>query len=94
MKFKLVNNGITSSLRRIQSELDKVPQQAYDVWVKGTPKKTGNARRSTVLKGDEIQARYAYATKLDDGWSRQAPDGMSKPTEKFIKSRLKQIMRK
>ena len=94
MKFKLVNNGITSSLRRIQSELDKVPQQAYDVWVKGTPKKTGNARRSTQLKGDVIQARYAYATKLDEGWSRQAPDGMSKPTEKFIKARLKQILRK
>jgi hypothetical protein len=94
MKFKLVNDGITSSLRRIQSELDKVPQQAYDVWVKGTPKRTGNARRSTRLKGDEIQARYAYATRLDEGWSKQAPDGMSKPTEQFINRRLKQIMRK
>jgi hypothetical protein len=94
MKFKLVNNGITASLRRIQSELDKVPQEAYNFWVKGTPKKTGNARRQTKLKGDEIQARYAYATKLDDGWSKQAPDGMSKPTEKFIKGRVDKIMRK
>jgi len=94
MGIKLVNNGITSSIRRIQSELDKLPQQTYDFWVKGTPKKSGNARRSTVLKGNEIQARYAYAERLDQGWSKQAPDGMSKPTEKFIERRLKQIMRK
>jgi hypothetical protein len=94
MKIKLVNDGITSSLRRIQSELDKVPQEAYNFWVKGTPKKTGNARRQTKLKGDEIQARYAYATKLDEGWSKQAPDGMSKPTSQFIKGRVDKIMRK
>lgn len=94
MSVKLVNDGITASLRRIQSELDKVPQQMYDFWVKTTPKDTGRARRSTRLKGNEIQANYPYAQRLDQGWSKQAPDGMSKPTEKFVSDRLKKIMRK
>ena len=94
MSVKLVNNGMTASLRRIQSELDKLPQQAYDFWVKTTPKDTGNARRSTKLKGNEIQANYAYAKRLDEGWSKQAPNGMSQPTETFIKQRTDKILRK
>lgn len=94
MGIKLVNNGITASLRRIQSQLDKLPQEAYNFWVRGTPKDTGRARRSTKLKGNEIQARYPYAERLDTGWSKQAPDGMSEPTGKFIEARLKKIMRK
>jgi hypothetical protein len=94
MTVRLVNNGITSSLRRIQSQLDRLPQEAYNQFVKSTPKKTGNARRSTKLKGNEIQANYAYAQPLDDGWSKQAPDGMTKPTEQYIKKRVDQIIRK
>jgi hypothetical protein len=94
MKVTKTKDVMTASLRRIQSQMDKIPQQAYDFFVKVTPKQTGNARRKTVLKKDEIQARYPYAERLDQGWSKQAPDGMSKPTEKFIADRLKQIMRK
>jgi hypothetical protein len=94
MSVKLTKNAITASVRRIQSLLDKIPQQAYNHWVTITPKDTGNARRRTKLKGNEIQANYAYAERLDTGWSKQAPDGMSKPTEKFIAQRLKQIIRK
>lgn len=93
MSVKLVNDGITASLRRIQSELDKVPQQMYNFWVKTTPKKTGNARRKTVLKNNEIQAKYPYAQRLDEGWSKQAPNGMSEPTEKFVTDRINKIMR-
>lgn len=42
--------------------------------------KPGNARRKTVLKGNEIQANYPYAKRLEEGYSSQAPDGMTKPT--------------
>jgi hypothetical protein len=85
---------MTASLRRIQSQLDRVPQEAYNVFVKVTPKKTGNARRNTKLQGNEIQANYAYAQPLDQGWSKQAPNGMTQPTEQYIKRRLAQIIRK
>jgi len=94
MTVRLINNGITSSIRRIQSQLDRLPQEAYDVCVKATPKKTGNARRSTKLQGNEIQAIYAYAQPLDQGWSKQAPQGMTEPTQKYIARRVQQIIRK
>lgn len=95
MALKQTKNAITASIRRQQSELDKIPQQAYDFWVKITPKDTGNARRRTKLVKNEIQAQYPYAERLDQGWSKQfGGQGMSKPTERFIEGRLKQIMRK
>jgi hypothetical protein len=42
--------------------------------------KPGNARRKTVLKGNEIQANYPYAQRLEEGYSSQAPNGMTEPT--------------
>lgn len=89
-----VKDAMTAGLRRMQSQLSKLPSEAYDFWVKATPKRTGNARRKTKLKKDTIEANYPYAQRLDEGWSRQAPDGMSKPTEKFVTDRLRKILRK
>lgn len=89
-----VENSITSSLLRIQKELDRVPEQAHQVFVDNTPVRSGNARRKTQLKGNEIQAKYAYAKRLDEGYSKQSPQGMVEPTERFIKRRVGQIMRK
>ena len=47
--------------------------------------KPGNARRKTVLKGNEIQANYPYAKRLEEGYSSQAPDGMTEPTIEEIR---------
>ena len=55
--------------------------------------RSGNARRKTRLSGNKIIAGYNYAQKLDEGYSRQAPDGMTKPTEEFIKKRMTQIIK-
>ena len=72
---------------QLEKALDpkRMAQEAYDYFRDITPIRSGNARRSTQLRGDEIQANYAYAQRLDDGWSRQAPRGMTAPTEKFIR---------
>lgn len=95
MSVKKISDKITPSARQIQSQLSKLPAQAYNFFVKATPKDTGNARRKTTLKGNKtIEANYPYATRLDNGWSRQAPRGMTKPTLKFLKDRLRQILRK
>ena len=57
-----------------------------------TPKDTGNARSKTKTRKLTIEANYAYAGKLDEGYSRQAPQGMSEPTiaelEKIINSEV------
>lgn len=93
---------MSSSLKRIQKKLNNVPKEAYKEFVKNTPIKTGNAKRNTKLKGKTIEANYAYAQVLDKGrhmtnrgmrGSEQAPEGMTKPTEEFIKKRIGQIIR-
>ena len=57
---------------------------AYTVFYKNTPVKSGNARRNTDLRRDEIQANYPYATRLDQGYSKQSPKGMVEPTIKWL----------
>jgi len=95
MGFKLTKDSMTPSLRRIQSELDKLPAQALNVFVRATPKDTGNARRRTKLtRNGVIEANYPYAERLDDGWSKQAPNGMTQPTVSFIRQQLRKIIRK
>ena len=74
-------------------KIDKLPREAYQEFVKDTPIRSGNARRKTKLSGNKIIAGYNYAQKLDEGFSRQAPDGMTKPTEEFIKKRMTQIIK-
>jgi len=97
---KFNSRNMSNMLKEIKKELKKVPQEAYDFFVKTTPIKTGNARSKTKLKNGVIQADYAYAEVLDKGrhmtsrgarGSDQAPEGMTKPTEKFIQNRVNKI---
>ena len=79
---------------------EKISKVAYNAFVKNTPIgdpnrwKTkykpknyvpGNARRKTVLRNNEIQANYPYAQRLEDGYSSQAPIGMTDPTIEDIR---------
>lgn len=71
--------------------MDDLPDAVRDSWrLSGdyfkdiTPKATGNARSKTSTKDNVIKGDYAYAGRLDEGYSRQAPKGMSDPTlDKF-----------
>jgi hypothetical protein len=68
------------------TELTKV---AITTFRDNTPIRNGNARRNTKAKQDEIHANYAYAKRLDTGYSKQSPDGMSKPTIEAVRRYLK-----
>lgn len=96
MEIKIdIKDGITSDLKRIQKELNALPKDALQKYVSLTPIDKGNARRSTKLKGkDTIAANYPYAKRLDEGYSKQAPDGMTKPWEKWLESKVNKIMEK
>lgn len=89
-------NEIIKRLTKIQQVADpaKLAKAAYNYFVSITPIDSGNARRSTSLQGDEIHASYPYAKRLDQGWSDQAPNGMIKPTEKFISQHIKKELGK
>lgn len=87
-------NTITVDIAKKIKLLNQVPTQAYTYFKAITPVRTGNARRNTSLNKETIHAQYAYAERLDDGYSRQAPRGMSKPTEAFVKKTVDNIIRK
>jgi len=89
-----VNDKMTPSLKKLEKNLQTVPKKAYNYWVSKTPKRSGNARRRTSLKDSTIVADYGYAQRLDQGWSSQARNGMSKPTIDFVKKLIKSMMRK
>ena len=69
-------------------------KETYDYFVDSTPIRTGNARRNTSLRGNTIDANYNYAERLDEGYSRQAPKGMTGPTEKFLEKRIDDLIGK
>lgn len=95
LNFKItIDDNITPDTKAKQKQLDRVPNDAFTFFRAHTPIRTGNARRNTVLKKDTIVGAYPYAQRLDEGYSRQAPDGMSKPTEAYIKKRLDAIMKR
>jgi len=96
MEIKIdIKDAITPDLKRIQKELAALPKQALDKYVSLTPVAGGNARRRTKLKGkDTISADYAYAGRLDEGYSKQAPEGMTTPWEKWLDNKLNNIMDK
>lgn len=94
MAIRISKNTMSASIGKITAKLDKLPKDAFNFWYKITPVKTGNAKRRTRLQGNKIKANYNYAVPLDQGRSKQAPKGMSAPTEEYIKNRLRGIMRK
>jgi hypothetical protein len=92
---RITRNRITSSAGKISARFEKLPSEAYEYWKSITPIKTGNARRRTRLQGRKIKANYQYAVPLDEGKSKQAPKGMSEPTDRYIKQRIaRHILRK
>jgi|DEB0MinimDraft_12_1074336.scaffolds.fasta_scaffold02350_7 hypothetical protein len=86
MTVKKTADTMTKSLTAMAAAFDVIPEQAYKYFVSVTPKRSGNARKKTTLKsGESIQANYPYAVPLNSGSSKQAPDGMTKPTLEYIK---------
>lgn len=82
---------IVKRINDLERALDpnNLAREAYDYFKRQTPIRSGNARNNTRLQGDEISADYAYAQRLDGGYSSQSPNGMTKPTEKFIQEYIK-----
>jgi hypothetical protein len=86
-----VTNNISKYINDIKKDLAKIPQEALKEFVQLTPKDKGNARKKTTLDKDVIKANYPYAQRLDEGYSKQAPKGMTKPLEKWLEKRLEKV---
>ena len=83
---------ISLRIKETKDVLDpkRLADGAYKQFKANTPVRTGNARRNTSLialtKDHYIEADYPYAKRLDEGYSKQSPAGMSAPTIAWIKS--------
>jgi hypothetical protein len=102
MPKNINKSKLSSKLKKASTVPTSVMKQAFDYFKKLTPVKTGNAKRSTVLKNNEILAEYEYAPVLDKGrhmtnrgmrGSKQAPKGMSGPTIQRFKAWVAQAIR-
>jgi hypothetical protein len=85
------SNDILLRLNQIQknTEPKELARVAYPVFKDFTPIRSGNAKNKTRLKGDNIHADYAYAKRLDEGYSKQKGGvGMTEPTLKAIQEYL------
>ena len=82
---------IPSRVRNLERKIDKLKKDAAEFFKNTTPIRTGNARSKTKLDRDAIKANYHYATKLNEGYSRQAPDGMTNPTIEFIQDEVRKF---
>lgn len=83
-------NDLTKDLSAF---VKKVAEDAFDSAKKNTPVRTGNARRNWTKdikeKSATIQNRVPYIERLEAGASRQAPQGILKPTLTEIKGKYK-----
>ena len=85
MKFKVDSSQVDGLLNNLKTMPEAVMKQTYNVYRNNTPIRSGNAKNRTKLENKlTIGARYPYAGRLDEGWSKQAPKGMTEPTLKEI----------
>lgn len=68
--------------------------EALEITKDNTPVASGNARNKTIKKGNKIVSNYAYAGRLNDGYSRQAPQGFTKPTIEQLDDKASKYVRK
>ncbi len=87
-----VSDKLTGEIKKVQRQLQQVPQQSLQEFRALTPIRSGNARRSTTLNRETIELNYPYAERLDNGYSRQAPKGMTLPFERWFRNKIKQIL--
>lgn len=86
-------DNVTKQLQGIKKGLRNLSKDALVEMKKLTPIKTGNARRKTIRQGDTLIANYDYAEKLDEGSSKQAPDGITKPLDEWIGKEVNRIIK-
>ena len=86
--MKVNTKEFSNLVRLAKQDIERVRDDAFDFFHDLTPYRTGNAKNNTFRSGNTIQASYPYAGKLDQGYSNQAPNGMTGPTIDHIENTL------
>lgn len=85
-----ISNDLTKKLQQLKA----VPKVFYDKFYALTPKRSGNAKNKTKLSSNIIAADYPYAGPLNKGKSKQAPQGMSKPSLEYTRQIVREFLGK
>jgi len=93
ISIKVDSSKVERQFRKISKSMSTLMVEAHSEFVKNTPKRTGNARNKTRKLANQIKADYNYASALDKGKSKQAPQGMTKPTLEFIERKIDRIIK-
>ena len=88
-----IQDRITEDLVKIKQKLPQIVKQGLVEYKRLTPVRSGNARRKTTATAKSIQANYAYAQRLDQGYSKQAPQGMTEPFEVWLEKHVDKIVK-
>lgn len=90
MKIDVDLRDVLKQLKANERLASDLIDSAGDFFVRQTPIRSGNARRNTSVQRTQkrIVADYPYSERLDNGWSKQAPDGMVNPTIDFIEKEV------
>ena len=103
VKLKFNSTAVNKMFKNAVTAEQKAVRSTYDFFVKQTPIKSGTARNSTSLRQNTIEADYEYAAVLDKGrhmtsrgarGSYQAPEGMTKPSIRYFRAYLNDLIRK
>lgn len=88
-----MSGSIERRLKQLNTMLtgEQLAKEGFEVFLPETPIKLGNARRKTKLKGSDIHADYPYAGRLDEGYSKQSPEGMIKPTVEHVQQYIRDV---
>lgn len=102
LKLKVISKAIGLTLLSRRNSIKRLLPKAYKMFKKLTPEDTGYAKRRTRLQGQTIIPDYPYASVLDAGrgyrdgqmrGSKQAPEGMTKPTIEKLGEQTRKIFK-
>lgn len=87
----MLNNlpNLNRHLARMRALEKSLPKDGHKYFQSITPIDTGNARNKTKQSSKSILGNYDYVNKLNEGYSRQAPNGMTDPTIEFIRDKIR-----
>ena len=80
MGIKVNSKVFERRMKKLSGLPSYLIKDALKITKENTPVRSGNARSKTIIQGDKIVSNYGYAGKLNEGYSKQAPNGFTEPT--------------
>ena len=93
--MRIDSSKFLSRMDNLEDLPELTMKKSYTFYRNETPIRSGNARNKTKRNGLTLKSNYAYAGRLDEGWSKQSPKGFTDPTidyiERFINTQVGKI---